>query len=307
MDRRSFLKLAATTGAGAILPSGMPGIVDASNTGVLVKSIPSSGERIPVLGMGSWITFNVGNDGAARAVRVEVMKAFFAAGGGVVDSSPMYGSSEDVIGHCLSKLQASDQVFAATKVWTRTKRLGMMQMETSARFWRRSSFDLMQVHNLVDWQTHLETLGDWKDSGRIRYIGVTTSHGRRHSRLVKIMNSRPLDFVQFTYNIEDREAEQRLLPLAADRGMAVIINRPFQRGALIDRLNGKPLPDFAAEIGCRTWPQYLLKFIVSHPAVTCAIPATSNPAHMRENMIAARGILPDAQMRQRMADYVQTI
>ena len=307
MDRRSFLKLAAATGAGVILPSGLPEIVDASKTGVLVKSIPSSGERIPVLGMGSWITFNVGNDAAARAVRVEVMKAFFAAGGGVVDSSPMYGSSEDVIGHCLSKLPESVPLFAATKVWTRTKRLGMMQMEASARFWRRSSFDLMQVHNLVDWQTHLETLGDWKDSGRIRYVGVTTSHGRRHNRLVEIMNNQSLDFVQFTYNLMDREAEQRLLPLAAERGMAVIINRPFQRGALIDRLKGKPLPDFAAEIGCRTWPQYLLKFIVSHPAVTCAIPATSNPAHMRENMIAARGPMPDAQLRQRMADYVQTI
>ena len=307
MDRRTFLKTAAATGAGVILPSGLPGIAHASNTGVLTRAIPSSGERIPILGMGSWITFNVGNDAAARAVRVDVLRAFFAAGGGLVDSSPMYGSSEDVIGYCLSKLPESDRVFSATKVWTRTKRLGIMQMEASARLWRRSSFDLMQVHNLVDWQTHLETLGEWKDSGRIRYIGVTTSHGRRHSRLVEIMNSRPLDFVQFTYNIEDREAEQRLLPLAADRGMAVIINRPFQRGALIDRLKGKPLPDFAAEIGCRTWPQYLLKFIVSHPAVTCAIPATSDPAHMRENMVAARGILPDAQMRQRMADYVQTI
>ena len=307
MDRRRFLKMAAAAGAGVVLPSGLPGIAHASNTGALVKSIPSSGERIPVLGMGSWITFNVGNDAVARAVRVEVLRAFIAAGGGVVDSSPMYGSSEDVIGYCLSKLPESDRVFSATKVWTRTRRLGIMQMEASARLWRRSSFDLMQVHNLVDWQTHLETLGDWKDSGRIRYIGVTTSHGRRHNRLVEIMNSRPLDFVQFTYNIEDREAEQRLLPLAAERGMAVIINRPFQRGALIDRLKSKPLPDFATEIGCRTWPQYLLKFIISHPAVTCAIPATSDPAHMRENMIAARGPMPDPHMRRRMADYVQTI
>lgn len=307
MHRRRFLELAAATGAGLVLQSDLFGISEAATAGMLERAVPSSGETIPVLGMGTWITFNVGHDAAARAVRVKVLEEFFSAGGGVIDSSPMYGSSEAVIGYCLSQLPEHDRLFAATKVWTRTKKLGVLQMETSSRFWGRNAFDLMQVHNLVDWQTHLETLGEWKQSGRIRYVGITTSHGRRHGLFADIMENQALDFVQFTYNIEDREAERRLLPLAAERGLAVIVNRPFKRGVLIDRLKGKPLPDFAGEIGCRTWPQFLLKFIVSHPAVTCAIPATSDPAHMRENMVAGRGIMPEDALRRRMAEYVQSI
>ena len=168
-------------------------------------------------------------------------------------------------------------------------------------------FDLIQIHNLLDWQTHLETLNQWKAAGRLRYSGITTSHGRRHEEFAKIMVNETLDFAQFTYNIIDREVERKLLPLAAERGMAVITNRPFQRGALIEKLKDKPLPVWAGEIGCKTWPQFLLKFIISHPAVTCAIPATSNPAHMRENLIAGRGVMPDAKMRQRMIDYVENI
>jgi diketogulonate reductase-like aldo/keto reductase len=217
----------------------------------------------------------------------------------------MYGSSETVIGYCLSQLPPQDRLFAATKVWTQTKMLGELQMKTSERLWGQGPLDLIQVHNLVDWETHLETLNEWKGAGRLRYTGVTTSHGRRHRRLAALMEREPIDFVQFTYNIEDREAEKRLLPLAAERGLGVIINRPFKRGTLIDRLERKPLPDWAGEIGCASWPQFLLKFIVSHPAVTCAIPATSNPAHMRENLVAGRGAMPDAAMRRRMVDYFQ--
>lgn len=302
MDRRRFFGLAAGWSASLALPP----MAFAQPPGrLLERRIPSSGEAIPILGMGSWITFNVGDNRRERAIRVKVLDEFFAGGGGMIDSSPMYGSSETVIGYCLSQLPPQERLFAATKVWTRTKTLGLLQMKNSERLWGRRPLDLIHVHNLLDWLTHLETLNEWKVSGRLRYTGVTTSHGRRHALLEQVMASEPLDFVQFTYNIEDREAEKRLLPLAAERGLGVIINRPFRRGALIDRLERKPLPDFAGEIGCETWPQFLLKFIISHPAVTCAIPATSNPAHMRENLVAGRGAMPDAAMRRRMAQYVE--
>ena len=231
-----------------------------------------------------------------------VMRAFFDGGGRVVDSSPMYGSAEAVIGHCLARVDGADGVFGATKVWTPFAGLGPDQMADSERLWGVRRFDLMQIHNLLAWEGHLETLVRWKAEGRIRYIGITTSHGRRHVEFLKAMAREPVDVVQFTYNIRDREAERRLLPMAADLGKAVIINRPFRRGALPDSVAGKPLPGWAAEIGCRNWPQVFLKFIVSHPAVTCAIPATSRVDHMLENMGACYGPLPDAALRRRMAD-----
>jgi len=303
MDRRRFIGLAAGWTAGLAAP----GWAQADGASLLQRRIPSTGEAVPVLGMGSWITFNVGQNQRERAIRVKVLEEFFAGGGGMIDSSPMYGSSETVIGNCLSQLPPQERLFAATKVWTQTRTLGELQMKTSERLWGQSPLDLIQVHNLVDWETHLETLNEWKAGGRLRYTGVTTSHGRRHDRLAALMQGEPLDFVQFTYNIEDREAEKRLLPLAVERGLAVIINRPFKRGTLIDRLEGKPLANWAGEIGCASWPQFLLKFIVSHPAVTCAIPATSNPVHMRENLVAGRGVMPDATMRRRMVDYVLSL
>lgn len=306
MHRRRFLGLAAALGADLCLPS-LPMAARAKGAGLLARRIPATGEAIPVLGMGTWITFNVGENQRLRAVRLKVLEEFFAGGGGMIDSSPMYGSSEAVVGYCLSRLPPQENLFSATKVWTRTKLLGELQMKSSERLWGEDRFDLIQVHNLVDWWTHLETLNEWKAAGRLRYTGITTSHGRRHDRFAEIMAGQALDFVQFTYNIEDRQAERRLLPLAAERGMAVIINRPFKRGALIERLENRPLPGFAAEIGCRTWPQFLLKFIISHPAVTCAIPATSNPAHMRENLQAGRGVMPDAALRRRMADHVANL
>ena len=243
----------------------------------------------------------------ARDVRVEVLRAFFEAGGGMVDSSPMYGSSEDVIGHGLARLGDKASLFSATKVWTPSAGRGPGQMEASRRLWGVERFDLLQVHNLVEWEGHLETLKAWKAEGRVRYIGVTTSHGRRHAALERLMATEPLDFVQFTYNLVDREAERRLLPLAAERGLAVIINRPFRRGALFDAYARRPLPGWAAEFDCANWAQFFLKFVVSHPAVTCAIPATSRVEHMGENMGAAYGRLPDPALRQRMLRYVEAL
>jgi diketogulonate reductase-like aldo/keto reductase len=301
IGRRRFLATTAAFG----LAAGLPGI--AAATDLNLRPIPPTGEKLPVIGMGSWITFNVGDDPALRDQRVEVLRTFFRLGGAVVDSSPMYGSSEEVIGHCLARLDNDAGLFSATKVWTPFQWLGRKQMAESERLWGTQRFDLMQIHNLVDWEAHLETLVEWKAAGRIRYIGITTSHGSRHEEMAAIMESRPIDFVQFTYNVLDREAEARLLPLAAERGLGVIINRPFQRGSLIDGVSRHPLPAWAAEFDAENWAQFLLKFIVSHPAVTCAIPATSRVDHMTENMGACRGRLPDPQMRRRMIEYVEEL
>ena len=268
----------------------------------LTKPIPSSGEPLPVVGLGSWITFNVGNDQVARAQCTEVMRQFFATGGKLIDSSPMYGSSQGVIGESLQKLQAQSKVFSAEKVWTSSD--SAAQIEASRKLWQVPRFDLLQVHNLLAWEKQLPLLQSMKAAGQLRYVGITTSEGRRHGEFEQIMRSQRIDFIQLSYNLLDREAEQRLLPLARERGIAVLVNRPFREGALLRQLQRHPLPAWAAEIDCTSWAQLALKFIVSHPAVTCAIPATSNPAHLRENMGAARGRLPDAALRQRMAEHV---
>jgi len=273
----------------------------------LRRAIPATGERIPVIGMGTWITFNVGQDTALRAARTEVLRTFIEMGGGMVDSSPMYGSAEEVIGHALRQTGTPEKLFSATKVWTGRGGQGAPQMAASRDLWGLDRLDLVQVHNLLAWREHLSTIRAERDRGLVRYIGVTTSHGRRHDELEGILRSEPIDFVQLTYNILDREAERRLLPLAADRGVAVIANRPFRQKALITRFERHPLPEWATEIACSNWPQFLLKFIVSNPAVTCAIPATSRVDHMRENMGALHGPLPDAAMRARMVDYVQAL
>lgn len=302
LTRRRFLECTALAGLAAALPGGL-----AAAPAPITKTVPGTGAAVPVIGMGSWLTFDVGDDMSARAARTRVLKTFFDLGGGMIDSSPMYGSSEAVIGHGLAALGRPKGLFAATKVWTPGQDHGMRQMAESERLWGVRPFDLLQVHNLLGWEGHLETLLDWKAQGRVRHIGITTSHGRRHDELASIMTSQPIDFVQLTYNIDDREAEQRLLPLAAEKGIAVIANRPFQRGALIDRLQGRPLPPVAAEIGAGSWAQVLLKWIVAHPAVTCAIPATTRVDHMQENMGAARGPLPDSANRRRIADYVAAL
>ncbi len=256
---------------------------------------------VPKIGMGTWITFDVPRqDEAARDRRVEVLRRFFDAGGRMVDSSPMYGMAEDVMGYCLPRL-GDVPLTAASKVWIPAPAMGPEQIEASRALWGIPRFDILQVHNLLGYEGHIETLRAMKAAGQVGEIGITTSHGRRHDDFARIMErDDSLDTVQFTYNMDDREAEARLLPLAAERGLKVIINRPFQRGALIRRVAGRPLPDFAAEVGVTSWPQFLLKWVISHPAVTVAIPATSDPDHMSENMALLSGPMPDAAMRARM-------
>jgi len=299
-SRRELLKLLAAPAA--LLPASH---VWSEDRQVLTRSIPSTGEAVPVVGLGSWITFNVGDDPVARDSCTNVMRAFFENGGRMIDSSPMYGSAQEVIGYGLERLGRPKKLFSADKVWTWSD--GEQQIEESLKLWGVSKFDLLQIHNLLSWEDHLPILRAMKDAGQLRYIGITTSEGRRHDEFIEIMRKEPLDFIQVTYNILDREVEADILPLAAERGMAVIVNRPFRQGALTDALEGQPLPPMAAEIGCGTWAQFLLKFIISHPAVTCAIPATSNVEHVRENMLAARDPLPDAAMRQRMIEYVAAL
>lgn len=307
LTRRAVARGVAAAGAALALSPVLPRFLCADPASLHLRAIPSSGEQIPAVGMGSWITFNVGPIPALRDARVNVLQTFFDMGGGMVDSSPMYGTSEEVIGYCLGKIENDKSLFSATKVWTVSRDMGIRQMEQSEKLWGLKKFDLMQIHNLLDWDAHIKTLVKWKAEGRIRYIGITTSHGRRHDEFEKLMKSLPLDFVQFTYNILDREAEARLLPLAAEKGIAVICNRPFQRGALFDKFQRHPLPPWAQDIDCANWAQFLLKFIISHPAVTCAIPATSRVDHMTENMGALKGRLPDMKTRERMVAYVESL
>jgi diketogulonate reductase-like aldo/keto reductase len=301
-DRRAVL-----AGFAAVAALGRPSIGFAQAGAPISRKIPSSGEAIPVVGLGTWITFNVGNDSAARDACAEVMRALFAAGGRMIDSSPMYGSSQDVIGHGLRKLGSPERLFSADKVWISGGARGPAQIETSRQRWDVPRFDLLQVHNLLSWEEHLPALLRMKADGRVRYVGITTSEGRRHRDIERIMASQPIDFVQVTYNVLDRDVEARILPLARDRGIGVIVNRPFREGALIRQVGRHRLPPWAAEIGCSSWAQFLLKFVIAHPDVTCAIPATGNVAHVQENMGVARGILPDAAMRRRMAEHVEAL
>ena len=302
-QRRRFLQ--GLAGLGIALALG-PGRADAARA-PLTRPIPSTGERIPLIGVGSWLTFDTGAGRGALERLQPVLQTFFDHGGRLIDSSPMYGTAERVIGELLPRVNGRGALFAATKVWIYGQALGRRQMEASRSLWGVPRFDLMQIHNMLDWEGHLEVLREMKREGRIRYIGITTSHGRRHDELLQAMQKTDFDFVQFTYGLHDRDAESRLLPLAAERRMAVIANRPFDGGALFGRVQGKPLPDWAAGIDCANWAQLFLKFVVSHPAVTCAIPATSNPAHMLENMGANFGRLPDAALRRRMAQHFDGI
>jgi diketogulonate reductase-like aldo/keto reductase len=300
-------------GLGAALPivpwpgSMLAAPAASASSAPLTRPIPSSGEAMPVVGLGSWITFNVGHDRAARAGCVEVVRAFFAAGGRMIDSSPMYGSSQPTIGFALAQLGYPRALFSAEKVWIGDAARGPAQIEASRAYWGVQRFDLMQVHNLLAWQQHLPRLFEMKAAGRLRYVGITTSEGRRQNEIEAVMRDQPIDFVQISYNLLDRQVEQRILPLAQERGIAVIVNRPFREGALLQQLQRHRLPAWAAEIDCEVWAQVALKFIVSHPAVTCAIPATSQVAHVRQNMAAARGPMPDAALRARMAREVAAL
>lgn len=304
ISRRTLLTSLVAAGAAAVL---RPSAAAAQRSSILTRPVSSTGETLPVVGLGSWVTFNVGDDVVARDACAEVMRAFFQEGGRLIDSSPMYGSSQEVIGYGLHKLGNPSQLFSAEKVWISSGARGPQQIEESRKHWGVARFDLLEVHNVMSWEEHLPTLFAMKKAGRLRYVGVTTSEGRRHGEIEKIMRSQPLDFVQVTYNILDREVEDRILPLARERKIAVIANRPFRRGALIRRVERQSLPRWAGEIDCANWAQFLLKFIVSHPAVTCAIPATSRVEHVRENLGAAYGRLPDEALRRRMVAHVESL
>jgi len=274
-------------------------------TPIITRPIPSSGEQLPVIGLGTWQTFDVGASASAHVPLREVLEAFASVGGRVIDSSPMYGNSELVAGDLISALGLRSKLFVATKVWTRGKTAGVRQMEESMRLLRAQPIDLMQVHNLVDVDTHLETLAEWKRAGRVRYVGITHYTASAHDSLVRLIQSRKdIDFVQVNYSVGERDAERRVLPVARERGVALIANRPFAAGDLFRRVRSRPLPSWASEIDCESWAQILLKWVVSHPAITCAIPATSRVDHLRDNMRAAFGRLPDEGLRSRIVDAV---
>lgn len=304
MDRRRFCAAALAAPLATVAAPLARAAAEALPTGPRAphRRVPSTGATLPPIGMGTWITFDLPPDHPERADRVAVLQAFFDAGGGMVDSSPMYGHAEELLGHALERTdRAPGTLFSASKIWTPMILRGERQMNDTERLWDAGPMDLMQVHNLVDWKAHLPRLREWRAEGRIGHLGVTTSHGRRHAELETILRREPLDFVQLTYNVRDREAERRLLPLARERGVAVIVNRPYQRGAIPRARAGQPLPGLARELGCESWAQFALLFAISHPAVTCAIPATGVVAHMRENMAVAALPMPDAGTRERIA------
>lgn len=304
--RRQSLKMIGAGLAATMLPS--MSIFAASNE--LLQKSYSGNKKLPVIGMGTWRTFNVGTDPKLLDARTEVVKTFFELGGGLIDSSPMYGSAPDVMGYALQHLGIPDSLFSAEKVWSPAGGSAREQVADLQARWNVEQFDLVQVHNLTDWREHLAALREMKAEGKIGHIGITTSHGRRHQEFEQIMASEDIDFVQLTYNIAQREAENRLLPLAEEKGIAVIANRPFDGGRLIKGMKRRdePLPEWAeAECGCTTWADFLLKFIVSHPAITCAIPATTKVEHLRENMQAGTSPMPAASTRQKMADYIESL
>lgn len=290
---------AAAAGTGLPVRDALPALASP-----LVRPIPATGEALPVIGLGTWQTFDVGAAASERAPLKEVLAGLVARGGRLVDSSPMYGRAESVVGELAAALGLQKDLFCATKVWTSGRAEGVRQMETSFRRMRVDRMDLMQIHNLADWHTHTATLKDWKQAGKVRYIGITHYHEGAYAELERLVRSGDYDFVQLNYSLGERSADARLLPLARETGTAVIVNRPFVEGALFRRVRGRPLPGWAAEIDCASWAQVFLKWILGHPAVTCVIPATANPKHLADNMGAGLGRMPDAQMRARILKAV---
>jgi diketogulonate reductase-like aldo/keto reductase len=305
MTRREAAKLIGGTAAAVVLPITMQAATESST--MLTRTIPSSGEKLPVIGLGTWRAFDVDLTADNHRQLEEVLSLFVKLGGRVIDSSPMYGRAEEVIGDLTATLGIRDKLFLATKVWTHGKENGIKSMERSMALLRTKRIDLMQVHNLVDVHTHLATLREWKRQGRIRYMGITHYEAGAFADIEKLMRSEKLDFVQINYSLMEPEAEQRLLPLAQERRIAVIANRPFGAGDLFDKVRSKPLPGWAAEFDCRSWAQFFLKWIVANPAVTCVIPATDKPRHLEDNMLGGIGRLPDANIRQLMAEFVATL
>lgn len=320
LTRRRLLASAAAAGAvSALRPAralAYPEPVAPGPGELVTKTIPSSGEKLPLVGLGSWITFNVGNDKSGRDECSEVMRAFFAGGGRLIDSSPMYGSSQEVIGYGLRKLGLPKQLFSADKVWISSGKKGPDQIEESRHHWGVESFDLLQVHNLMAWEEHLPTLFDMKKAGRLRYVGVTTSDGRRHDEIEKVMRSQPIDFVQITYNVLDREIEERILPLAQERKIGVMAFFPLGNAAglsctgstnLFARTGTRPLPEWAADFDAKTWAQFFIKYVLSHPAITVVRTGTTKPAHMLDNIGGGIGRLPNEATRKRMAELIDAL
>jgi diketogulonate reductase-like aldo/keto reductase len=308
VTRREVAKLIGGTTAGLLLPlQASRGQGKSEPSTILMRTIPSSGEKLPVIGLGTWQKFDVDLTSDVRRQLEEVLSLFVKLGGRVIDSSPMYGRAEEVIGELTSALGIREKLFLATKVWTRGKEKGIKSMERSMALLRTNRIDLMQVHNLLDVQTHLASLRQWKEQGRIRYLGVTHYNSSAFPEVEKILRTEKLDFLQINYSLMEREAEQDILPLARERGVAVIVNRPFGAGDLFDKVRSKPLPDWAGDFDCRSWAQFFLKWIVAHPAVTCAIPATGKPQHLEDNMQAGFGRLPDANTRRRMIEIVRSL
>ena len=293
LTRSTFLQLAGTSLLGR-------SVFAQAGTLMHKRKVPSTGEMLGVVGLGTWQTFDVGSAAAERAPLAEVVRTLLDAGGSVIDSSPMYGRSEGVAGDVIRSMGARDRTFIATKVWTSGRAAGIAQMEQSLKLFHTDRIDLMQIHNLLDWQVHLETLRAWKKEGRIRLMGVTHYTESAHDQLKAVLKREIFDFVQINYAIDDRGAERSLLKTARDRGVAVLVNRPFGGGGLLRRLSARPLPAWAADLGCKSWAQILLKFVLAHPAITCVIPGTGKPEHMRDNIQAGTGEYPDSAMVARM-------
>jgi diketogulonate reductase-like aldo/keto reductase len=295
MERRDVIRKITGLGLAMLAPSLSFGMQH-----VIKRKIPSTGEMIPSVGVGTWQTFDVSDDDSETMPLREVLRTMVAQGLTVVDSSPMYGRSEERVGTLSQAENINDKLFIATKVWTSGKQQGIDQMNTSLALLQRKQIDLMQVHNLLDWQTHLQTLNEWKEKGRIRYVGLTHYLDSTHETVEKIIRQHKVDFIQMNYSLVSRHAEKRLFPAAKDLGVAVIVNRPFEEGALFSLVKNKSLPEWAAEFDCRSWGQFFLKFIVSHPSVTCAIPGTSKVRHLLDNAGAATGKLPNEKQRAKM-------
>ena len=301
MNRRNALQVLATAAGMTQIPGHALEPKAGMDQLIVKRKIPSSGELLPVLGLGTWQTFDVANDSAARAPLRDVLREFSALGGKLIDSSPMYGRSEEVAGDLIANIGLREKLFIATKVWTSGKTAGIAQMEASIEKLKAKPIELLQVHNLLDVDTHLRTLAEWKRTGLVRYVGVTHYTPSAYDAVAKVIGTHQLDFLQINYSVIEREAEQRLLSLARERGIAVIVNRPFAGGDLFRRLRNTTLPAWASEIDCTSWAQLMLKFVISHPAVTCVIPATSRVEHLRDNMSAGKGRMPDEKMRARIA------
>ena len=307
--RRRLLRLSAGAVVAGAASHALNGVTATAATLAKNSTLAyPSGRSVPRVGMGTWLTFDVPSHGSAFESRQNVLKTFFEYGGGMIDSSPMYGKAERVMGDLLATFEGPvPGLFSATKIWTVVGSRGPAQLANSFELWKRNPLDLVHVHNLLRWEQHLKTLREAKERGDVRYIGLTTSHGRRHDEMERLIRTEPVDCVQFTYNVIDREAERRLLPAAQDRGVAVVINRPFQTGALFRRFARHPLPPWADDIGCDSWAAFFLRFVISHPAVTTVIPATTRADHMAQNMEAGKAVDIDAGQRQRMIDYIESL